>query len=158
MTKLEFLKQQKASNIGEYKEQFKKNFTKSLDHKSFQYKDFMKKFLMKNNHVNKIRQISEDNIVKKRVERNDIHLLYGSGEQNMKSDYHFFNTFGIDFSGKFDQSRLSQLKSSPDYPIDMEFLKDLSTQERHSIQSKCPHVRFLFDNKQVMEIALKLMI
>jgi len=45
--KLEFLKNQKAVNINELKEQFRKNFTKSLDHKSFQYKDFMKKYLQK---------------------------------------------------------------------------------------------------------------
>ena len=35
VTKLEFLKNHKASNINEYKDMFRKNFTKSLDHKSF---------------------------------------------------------------------------------------------------------------------------
>lgn len=43
--KLEFLRNQKTVNLGDLKEQFRKNFTKSLDHKSFQYKDFMKKYL-----------------------------------------------------------------------------------------------------------------
>lgn len=76
---MEFLKQQKVSNLNEFKEMFRKNFTKSLDHKSFQYKDFMKKYLQKQNHVNKIKQVSEDNILKKRHLNNDIFLLYGSG-------------------------------------------------------------------------------
>ena len=43
--KLDFLKSQKDNNLGELTEQFRKNFTKSLDHKSFQYKEFMKKYL-----------------------------------------------------------------------------------------------------------------
>ena len=59
--KLEFLRNQKMSNINEHKDQLKKNFTKSLDHKSFQYKHFMKNFLNKPNHAIKIKQISEDN-------------------------------------------------------------------------------------------------
>ena len=45
--KLEFLKNQKNLNITEIKDSLKKNFTKSLDHKSFQFKDFMKKFQQK---------------------------------------------------------------------------------------------------------------
>lgn len=45
--KLEFLKNQKNLNITDIKDSLKKNFTKSLDHKSFQFKDFMKKFQQK---------------------------------------------------------------------------------------------------------------
>ena len=33
--KLEFLRNQKASSINDHKDNFRKNFTKSLDHKSF---------------------------------------------------------------------------------------------------------------------------
>ena len=33
--KLEYLKNQKSLNINELKDQFRRNFTKSLDHKSF---------------------------------------------------------------------------------------------------------------------------
>ena len=36
--KHDFLENQKINHLNEIKEQFKKNFTKSLDHKSFQYK------------------------------------------------------------------------------------------------------------------------
>lgn len=102
VAKLEFLKQQKSSNINELKDQFRKNFNKSLDHKSFQYKDNMNKFLKKVVHINMIKLISEENNIKKRLSKNDVNLLYGSGEQNINSDYRFFNTFGKDFSGKFD--------------------------------------------------------
>jgi len=45
--KLEFLINQKKSVLPELTDQFRKNFTKSLDHKSFQFKDFMKKYLQK---------------------------------------------------------------------------------------------------------------
>jgi histone deacetylase complex regulatory component SIN3 len=45
--KLEFLRNQKNLNITDIKDSLKKNFTKSLDHKSFQFKDFMKKFQQK---------------------------------------------------------------------------------------------------------------
>lgn len=53
--KLEFLRNQKASSINDHKDNFRKNFTKSLDHKSFQYKDFMNKFLKKQNNSTKIK-------------------------------------------------------------------------------------------------------
>ena len=53
--KLEFLRNQKASSINDHKDNFRKNFTKSLDHKSFQYKDFMNKFLKKQNNNTKIK-------------------------------------------------------------------------------------------------------
>ena len=45
--KLEFLKNQKNLCITDIKDSLKKNFRKSLDHKSFQFKDFMKKFQQK---------------------------------------------------------------------------------------------------------------
>lgn len=111
VSKLEFLKNQKTSNLNEFKDQFRKNFTKSLDHKSFQYKDFMKKYLQKQNIINRIKQISEDNNTKKRLFGNDLLLLYGSGEQSVNSDYKFFNTYGKDFAGKFDQRRLVHLQN-----------------------------------------------
>ena len=42
---LDYLKNQKQLCLNEVKEQFRKNFTKSLDHKSLQYnKDFSNKF------------------------------------------------------------------------------------------------------------------
>ena len=44
--RLEFLRNQKNLNIGDIKEQFRKNFSRSLDHKSLQYnRDFLSKFL-----------------------------------------------------------------------------------------------------------------
>ena len=68
--KLEFLRNQKTINLGDLKEQFRKNFTKSLDHKSFQYKDFMKKYLQKQNHINKIKVICQENNTKIRFTEN----------------------------------------------------------------------------------------
>ena len=104
--KLEYLKSQKTLIMPDLSDQFRKNFTKSLDHKSFHFKDFMKKHLAKITHIQKIRQISEENATKRRFKENDINLLFGSGEQPNDSDYRFYNSFGKDFGGKFDKSRL----------------------------------------------------
>jgi hypothetical protein len=41
-----------------------------LDHKSFQYKDFMKKYLQKQNHINKIKVICQENNTKIRFTEN----------------------------------------------------------------------------------------
>ena len=35
-----------------------------------------------------------------------IKMLYGSGEQPLSSNYKYFNTFGKEFAGSFDQRRL----------------------------------------------------
>lgn len=52
--RLEFHKNLKKQSLGELKDILKKNFTKSLDHKSFQYKDFLKKFMNKQQQVKAI--------------------------------------------------------------------------------------------------------
>jgi len=97
--KLEFLRNQKASSINDHKDNFRKNFTKSLDHKSFQYKDFMNKFLKKQNNSTKIKQISDDYMNKNINSDHQIRILYGSGEQPATSNYKYFNSFGKDFAG-----------------------------------------------------------
>ena len=40
----------------------------------------MKKFIHKQNHLNKIIQISEENNTKRRYTANEINILHGSGE------------------------------------------------------------------------------
>ena len=59
----------------------------------------MRSILNNKTHINKIMQISEENITKKRL--NNVYILYGSGEQSRSSDYKYFNTFGKDLAGKF---------------------------------------------------------
>lgn len=155
---MEFLRNHKSSNINEYKDNFRKNFTKSLDHKSFQYKDFIKKYLQKQNHVKWIKQILEDNDLKRRLTPNQINLLYGSGDQSVKSDYRFYNSYGKEFSGCFSKDRLKQLERTPDHPIDMRFLDDMPMEAISKIQHKCPQSRFLMNDTQAFEITLKLVI
>ena len=54
--RLEYQKNQKNSQINDIKEQFKRNFTRSLDHKSFQYRaEPMKKLMSKTIQVQKIK-------------------------------------------------------------------------------------------------------
>jgi hypothetical protein len=40
----------------------------------------------------------------------------------------------------------------------MDFMSDLDPSQRWEVQPKCPHVRLLFDDKQALEISLKLII
>jgi len=94
----------------------------------------MKKYLQKQNHVKWIRQISEDNFLKKRLDANHVNMLYGSGEHSARSNYRFFNSYGRDFSGQFDPERLRKLEQTPDFPIDMKFLEGLSVQDRERLQ------------------------
>lgn len=156
--KLEFLRNHKSSNLNEFKDAFRKNFTKSLDHKSFQYKDFMKKYLQKQNHVKWIKQILEDNDLKRRLTPNQINLLYGSGDQSVKSDYRFYNSYGKEFSGCFSKDRLKQLERNPDHPIDMRFMDELPMEIIYKLQHKCPQSRFIMNDPQAFEITLKLVI
>jgi histone deacetylase complex regulatory component SIN3 len=81
--KLEFLRNHKSANINELKDQLRKNFTKSLDHKSCVYKHFIKKLMNHGHHMNIIKKISEDNNKKRRID-DDKYLLYGCGEPPKK--------------------------------------------------------------------------
>ena len=70
----------------------------------------------------------------------------------------FFNTFGKDFGNQFDSQRLNYLNEIHDHPIDMKFLKKLSDDDLLSIQVKCPQARFMFEDRMMMEITLKLVL
>ena len=83
-------------------------------------------------------------------------MLYGSGEQPRDSHYRFFNTFGKDFGGEFDQTRIKDME--PDYPIDMNFYQEMSDDLQYKNQEKCPQARFLFNDRRSFEICVKLVI
>jgi len=83
--------------LGENKDCLRKNFAKSLDYMSFLFKEFMKKYLQKNNHILAIRKITEENVQKRRHLMMELNKLCGSGDQSNTSDYMFMNTFGKDF-------------------------------------------------------------
>jgi hypothetical protein len=118
----------------------------------------MKKHLAKVTHIQKIRQISEENATKRRFKENDINLLFGSGEQPNDSDYRFYNSFGKDFGGKFESTRLIELDENPDYPIDMKFIDKIPREVVYRNQEKFPQARFLFNDARTFEITLKLVI
>jgi len=71
--------------------------------------------------------------MKRRLGENEIYLLYGSGEQSMKSNYKFFNSYGKDFHCEFDKNRLDLLNETPDDPIDMRFMDKLSPDFREKL-------------------------
>lgn len=49
--KLEELQNMKFDQMPMFEDIYRKNFLKSLDHRSFQYKEFMRKFLLKQTHI-----------------------------------------------------------------------------------------------------------
>ena len=98
----------------------------------------MKKYQQKITHIQKIRQISDENATKRRFHQNDLNLLFGSGEQPNNSDYRFYNSFGKDFGGKFNEARLAELNENPDYPIDMKFMDQVSKDAIYKNQEKFP--------------------
>ena len=49
--KLNELLTQKYDQLSAFEDIYRKNFIKSLDHRSFQYKEFIKKFLQKQQHM-----------------------------------------------------------------------------------------------------------
>ena len=154
--KLEFLRGHKSGpqgSIKELKDQLRKNFTKSLDHKSCVYKHFIKKLMSHTHHIGIIKRISEDNNRKRRI-GDDKYLLYGSGEQPKKfKQQKFYNTFGEEFGGNTHQQ---QEHVVADYPIDMQMMEEVDDDLLGEVQNKCPHSRLLMNNKQALSITLKL--
>ena len=80
-----------------------------------------------------IQKLQYSNINKRCFTQNDIRLLYGASFQSANSDYYFFNTFGKDFAGKFNEQRYKKMIECNDSPIDMRFMKDLSDEELREI-------------------------
>ena len=86
----------------------------------------MRKYLAKNNHISSIKKITEENTQKKRHLLMEMNKLCGSGDQSLTSDYMFMNTFGKEFVWKFDENRIKILENTPDHPIDMRFMNQIS--------------------------------
>ena len=53
--KMQHLFNEKYNELGAFEDVYRKNFKKSLDHRSFQYKEFIKKFQQKHYHMNAIK-------------------------------------------------------------------------------------------------------
>ena len=118
----------------------------------------MKRYVNKDTLRTKVKQIAEENAIKRRYHPHEVNILYGSGEQPASSNYKFFNTFGKDFAGTFNPARLEKLSQCPDDPIDMRFMEDLDLEQIQEIQAKCPQARFLMNDVKAFEITLKLVI
>ena len=59
--KLLELQNLKAAQLSNFEDVYKKNFIKSLDHRSFQYKEFIKKIQQKQQHLQEIKTIALNN-------------------------------------------------------------------------------------------------
>jgi hypothetical protein len=153
--RLEYLRNLKKQSLGEIMDQLRKNFTKSLDHKSFQYKDFLKKYMNKQQHI---RLLIERHPLARITNENELSNLFGVGEKPDNHHYRYFNTFGKQFGGEFSRPRVEFHNKIQDFPIDMKFMEQIDTKVLMKHQSKFPSARFLFDNPKVVEISLKLLL
>ena len=154
--RLEFLQNEKERSLLDIKDQFKKYFAKSLDHKSLKYsKDFNSRYLntKKNFHLNLIRSIAEDNLLKTNIRECKIGKLYGAVEA--QEGQVFFNSFGKDFAkaGPKIEPTIPQ-----DHPIDMRFLAVTPIEVLNQNKSKFPQARFEFSNKMMIRLTIKLCI
>lgn len=50
------------------------------------------------------------------------------------------------------------LQNTPDHPIDMKFMRQISEKSVIANQSKCPQARFLMNDELAFEITLKLVV
>mmetsp|Transcript_28671 Transcript_28671/g.43291 ORF Transcript_28671/g.43291 Transcript_28671/m.43291 type:complete len:459 (+) Transcript_28671:1713-3089(+) len=103
----------RIEHIEQFKDIFRKNFTKSLDHRSFQYKDFIKKFLTKQPHIQALKAVAQKN---QTDQPRPVNMLKGG---NFKESP-FFHTIGpfvnYDFAS-FDMAKDAKRQ----FPIDMSY-------------------------------------
>lgn len=127
-----------------FEDVYRKNFHKSLDHRSFQYKDFMKKYQQKQTHIHAIRQVATRNQC---GERRNINKLKGSNS-SASPFYHSFGHFLQHDFGAFDA------ESCDDFPMNMDYLnlEKLATQ----VPQKFPHLRLIIKDDTAMKIAIKM--
>lgn len=114
--KLQDLQNQKYDQLGQFEETFKKHFIKSLDHRNIQYKEFIKKFLNKQDQMKEIKMIAQQNHCS--VVRTWNQLKGGNCKGS--SFYHSFGNFVKQDLKLFDPEE----STGPlqDHPIDMRFL------------------------------------
>lgn len=141
--RLEFLRSQKNHAISDIREQFRKNFSRSLDHKSLQYnRDFHSKFVntKKHSHLQRLRQLSEDAKMRSLLHKRDVPVLYGAVDA--PEGHLFMNTFGRDFA----KVGLIYRKdvTVKDHPIDLRFIEDMPLPVLQKNQTKFPSARFVF--------------
>ena len=110
--KLVVLQNYRIEHNEQFKDIYRKNFGKSLDHRSFQYKDFIKKFLTKQVLLSGLKQIAWSNQINRIREPN---LLKGG---NFK-DSPFYHTVG-QFS-KYSNGAFAEIVEKGDFPIDMNY-------------------------------------
>lgn len=163
--KLQDLQNQKYDQLGQFEETFKKHFIKSLDHRNIQYKEFIKKFLNKQDQMKEIKMIAQQNHCS--VVRTWNQLKGG----NCKGSpfYHSFGNFVKQDLKLFDpEESTGPLK---DHPIDMRFLGQLAKMKdgeqleddgkvkslSASIVEKMPHSRMIFKDSTARNIAIKIL-
>ena len=137
--KLQELQNQKLDQMPMFEDIYRKNFMKSLDHRSFQYKDFIRKFLQKQSHMTEI---------KLSASKNQTCMLRSTAELKGGEDSStFHHTFGP-------FTDMSDLQADADFPIDMSY-KDFPAMARdHS--DKLPHQRLLLNDELAKQIAIKI--
>ena len=160
--KLQDLQEAKYDQLSQFEDVFKKHFIKSLDHRNIQYKEFIRKFLNKQDQMKEIKHIAFQNQCSAARTWNQ---LKGGNCRN-SSFYHSFGSFVKNDLHRFDPS-----EEVSDYPIDMKFVDTLAASNdgvvhdqdglANSLSStlieKMPHARMVFRDKTARNIAVKIL-
>jgi len=133
--KLIVLQNYKIDHNEQFKDIYRKNFAKSLDHRSFQYKDFIKKFLTKQVLISSLKSIALNNLCGHFRHQS---MLKGG---NFKESP-FFHTIGPFV--KYNTESFSHTNEVKDFPIDMNY-PDFDQLVTENLE-KMPHLRILFHN------------
>jgi hypothetical protein len=149
IAKVKSLKQMKEDHRESHLDAQRKNFLKSLDYRSFLYKEFIKKFEKKQYHLSHIKSVAWQNSIKA---PRHVNLLKG-GFQADSPFYHSFGNFvHFDFS-TFDPE-WTDLKKPEFFPLNMEY-KNMEL-IKSKCQQKLPHLRMAFKDKEAVMTTIKL--
>lgn len=142
--KLQELQNFKLDQMSTFQDVFRKNFNKSLDHRSFLYKDFIKKYQQKQTHMLKIKETAEEN---QAHTLRHINLMKG-GNHHESGYFHSFDNFLSHDFKLFDGEKNQDFPMNMEYP-DVEGLAQL-------FPYKFPQQRLIMKDQEVVNIVIKL--
>lgn len=140
--KLKDLQNYKKDQQPVFDEVFRKNFIKSLDHRSYQYKEFMRKYHQKTAQLQEIKDAASN---PKEVAKKSLNQLKGGNFKSSK----FYHSLGNFVEGEY--SRFDS--EVADFPIDMSYSSEVLLENKQ----KLPHQRLVFKDDEALKLAVKML-
>ena len=140
--KLKDLQNYKKDQQPVFDEVFRKNFIKSLDHRSYQYKEFMRKYHQKTAQMQEIKDAASN---PKDLAKKSLNQLKG-GNFRSSQFYHSLSNFVEGEYSNFDSE-------ATDFPIDMNYPTEVLLENKQ----KLPHQRLVFKDDEALKLAVKML-